>query len=80
VPGDDYALFVHVPEGMTVSRAQASVDGAREVPLRQERSGRSLKVSFQGRPEVVAWQLEFAAAPARARARASRAAPAGRGK
>ncbi len=61
VPGEDYALFVYVPEGMAVSRVQASAEGAREVPVRQELSGRSLKVSFRGRPEAVAWRLEFAA-------------------
>jgi hypothetical protein len=59
VPGEDYALFVYVPEGLAVSRVQASAEGAGEVPVRQELSGRSLKVTFRGRPEAVAWRLEF---------------------
>jgi hypothetical protein len=61
VPGEEYALFVHLPEGMAVSRAQATATGTREVPVRQELTGRSLKVSFRGQPEVVAWRLEFTA-------------------
>jgi hypothetical protein len=59
VPGEDYALFVHVPEGTALSGARATVAGTREVPVRQELSGRSLKVSFRGQPEAVAWRLEF---------------------
>jgi hypothetical protein len=60
MPGEDYTLFVHVPEGVAISRVQATVEGAREVPVRHELTGSLLKVSFQGRPEVVAWQAEFA--------------------
>ncbi len=68
IPGEDYALFVHVPEGTTLSRAQASTAGSREVPVRQELAGRLLKVTFQGQPGSVAWRLEFAAASAAGRA------------
>jgi hypothetical protein len=78
VPGEDYALFVHVPEGMAVSRALAIAAGGREVPVRQELSGRSLKVSFRGQPEIVAWRLEFTAQQALGRPRdlsASRTGP-----
>jgi hypothetical protein len=64
VPGEEYALFFHVPEGTAVSRVHASAEGGPEVPVHQELSGRSLKVSFEGRPEAVAWKLEFAAAAA----------------
>jgi hypothetical protein len=60
VRGEDYALFIHVPEGVTVSRVQATVEGAGEVPVRHEQAGGSLKVSFTGRPEAVAWQVDFA--------------------
>ncbi len=63
VPGDDYTLFVHVPEGTALSRAQASVAGSGEVPVRRELSGRLLKVGFRGQPGAVAWRLVFAASP-----------------
>ena len=45
---EDYTLFVHVPEGTTLARAQASTAGSRDVPVRQDLAGRLLKVSFQG--------------------------------
>jgi hypothetical protein len=64
VPGEDYALFVHVPEGMAVSGVRASVEGGGEVPTRHERTGSLLKVAFGGRAEAVAWQIGFAAAGA----------------
>ncbi len=60
IPGEDYTLFVHLPEGTTPSRAQASTAGSRDVPVRQELAGRLLKVSFQGQSGTVAWRLEFA--------------------
>jgi hypothetical protein len=60
VAGEDYALFMHVPEGVVVSWLQAAVEGAGEVPVRHDRDGNSLKVSFAGRPEPIAWQVEFA--------------------
>jgi hypothetical protein len=60
ISGEDYALFVHVPEGTTLARAQASTAGSREVAVRQELSGQLLKVSFPGQPGPVAWRLEFA--------------------
>ena len=60
IPGEDYTLFVHVPEGTTLSGAEASTAGSRDVPVRQDLAGRLLKVSFPGQPGTVAWRLEFA--------------------
>jgi hypothetical protein len=62
VPGEDYVLYVHVPEGTTLSRAQASA-GSGEVPVHQEMSGRLLKVSFRGQPAAVTWRIDFAGSP-----------------
>jgi hypothetical protein len=59
VAGEDYTLFMYVPEGVAVSRVMA--EGAREIPVRHERTGSSLKVTFPGQPEAVAWQVGFAA-------------------
>jgi melibiase-like protein/alpha galactosidase C-like protein len=59
VPQETYTLFSYVPEGVTVSRVRATAGGAREVPVWHELSGNSLRVSFQGQPEVVDWQIEF---------------------
>jgi len=68
VAGEDYVLFVHVPEGIAVSRVEARVGGSREVPVRQETSGRSLTVGFRGQAEAVGWEIEFAPREARHRA------------
>jgi hypothetical protein len=63
IPGEDYTLFVHVPEGTTLSRAQASAAG-HDVAVRQDLAGGLLKLSFPGQPGTVAWSLEFAEAGA----------------
>ncbi|HXK11055.1 MAG TPA: glycoside hydrolase family 36 protein [Vicinamibacteria bacterium] len=59
MPGEEYALFVHVPDGMDVTRVRAVAGGDREIPARQELTGGSLTVSFRGQAEPVAWQVEF---------------------
>jgi Melibiase/Alpha galactosidase C-terminal beta sandwich domain len=61
VPGEDYALFLHVPEGMAVSAVDATAEGGGRVPVAQETSGPSLKITFRGQPEAIAWQVEFSA-------------------
>jgi len=61
VPGEAYTLWVYVPEGVTVSQARAATKGAREVPVRHELAGNSLKVSYEGQQEAVDWEVEFTA-------------------
>lgn len=60
VPGEDYALFIYVPKDMSVSRIQAAATGSRQVPVRHEGTGNSLRVSFEGQPEAVDWKVESA--------------------
>jgi len=60
VPGEDYALFIYVPKDMSVSRIQAAATGSRQVPVRHEVTGNSLRVSFEGQPEAVDWKVESA--------------------
>jgi hypothetical protein len=60
VPGDPYTLWVYVPEGVTVSDVRASA-GNRNVRADREVTGNSLSVSFQGRQEVVNWEIRVAA-------------------
>lgn len=59
IPGAEYALFVHVPEGASVVRVGASVGGSDEVPVLQQRDGPSLRIAFEGREEQVDWTIEF---------------------
>jgi hypothetical protein len=65
VPGEGTTLWVYVPEGSTVSRVRAAAGGNREVPSRHEQNGNSMRVSFEGRQEVVNWEIEFASHAAR---------------
>ncbi len=65
VPGEDYALWVHFPEGATVSRVRAVTKDNREVPARHEETRDSMTLSFEGQQEVVNWEIEFAARSAR---------------
>jgi hypothetical protein len=58
---DDYALFIYVPEGMSVSEVRATARGQRSVPVRHELTRNMLKVSFQGQSEAVDWEVKFAA-------------------
>jgi len=61
IPGEAYALWIYVQKGMTVSQARATAKGNREIAVHHELSGNSLRVSFQGVPEAVDWEVEFAA-------------------
>ena len=60
VPGDPYTLFVHVPEGTSVVKAQANMASGSEVPMHWEQHGELLSATFDGQAEMVRWQLEFA--------------------
>jgi hypothetical protein len=61
VPGENYTLWVYVPEGLTISQVRAAAKGGRQVPVRHELTGNSLQVSFEGQQEAVDWEVEFAA-------------------
>ena len=60
VPGEDYAIWVFVPDGMAASRAQAKGSSAGAVTVSLEQSGNSLKVAFSGEQEALNWEIEFA--------------------
>jgi melibiase-like protein/alpha galactosidase C-like protein len=63
VAGDPYTLWIYVPQGFRVAQVRAAAPG-REVTTSRELSGDSLRVSFEGRPEAVDWEVKFAAAAA----------------
>ena len=59
VPGEDYTLFLYLPPGTTSDgKASASAAG-NTVPVRQERDGDLLSVSFKSQQSPVAWQIRF---------------------
>ena len=59
VSGDAYTLWVYVPKGVSVSQVRARTKGSSEVPVQHELSGNSLRLSFQGQPETVNWEVKF---------------------
>lgn len=59
VPGENYTLFIYVPQGISASQVRATV------PVHHELNGSTLKVSFQGQTEPVDWAVEFAASAAK---------------
>ncbi|MGA2863079.1 MAG: alpha-galactosidase [Verrucomicrobiota bacterium] len=65
VPGEEYTLFVYVPEAATMSKVRATAKQGGEVPVRHQQTGNLFSVSFQGRQEVVQWQIQFVAKAAR---------------
>ncbi len=60
VAGEDYTIWIFVPEGWSASRAQATAGGTQAVSVRLEESLNSLKVTFSGVQETLNWQIEFA--------------------
>ncbi len=60
VPGEEYAIWVFLPEGWGAFRAQAKADAAGAVSASLEQSGNSLKASFNGKQETLNWEIEFA--------------------
>jgi hypothetical protein len=60
VPGEEYALWIYVPDGLAASRAQAKAEGAGAVSVSLEQSGNSLKAGFRGAQETLNWEIEFA--------------------
>jgi hypothetical protein len=59
VPGEDYTLYVYLPPGTSSdAKAKASTAG-NTIPVRQERNGNLLSVSFKSPQSPVAWQISF---------------------
>jgi hypothetical protein len=60
VPGEDYGIWVFLPEGWSAFRAQAKAVGAGAVSVSLEQTGNSLKAVFNGKQETLDWEIEFA--------------------
>ena len=58
VPGDTYAMYVHVPDGLAVAKVEATA-GARPVPARREFADHRLMISLAGRQEPIDWKFTF---------------------
>jgi len=59
VPGEDYTLFVHVPEGIRVTGVAAIAGRNQAVPVRWRLAADLLQVTFNGQAQAVQWTLSF---------------------
>jgi hypothetical protein len=59
VPGEDYTLFIHLPPGAPTTSTPTASTGGNPIPVRQERKGDLLSVTFKSPESPVAWQVKF---------------------
>ncbi len=59
VPGADYSLFIHLPPGAPATSTPTASTGGNPIPVRQERAGDLLAVSFKSPQSPVTWQVKF---------------------
>jgi hypothetical protein len=59
VVGRPYALWIHVPDGVSVSKVRASAGGNHPVLVNHRKQGNSLNITFLGQREPVEWQVLF---------------------
>ncbi len=59
VPGEDYTLFIHLTAGTAAATTPTASAGGKAIPVRQERKGNLLSVSFKSPESPVAWQVKF---------------------
>jgi hypothetical protein len=61
VPGEDYTLFIHLPPGTPeASTATATATAAgKQIPVRKQRKGNLLSVTFKSPESPVTWEVKF---------------------
>jgi hypothetical protein len=64
VPGDDYTLWVYVPNGLAVSSVRANTRRKAVVPVQHDLIKNSLKLMFPGQRDLVRWEVNFEGIPA----------------
>ena len=60
VPGDPYSLWLHVPQAFELLEVSVRSDGAKPLPVKQERSGDLLTLTFTGIDQPIKWTAKFA--------------------
>ena len=59
IKGDQYSLFIYVPEGTNLTKIKATSSDSQEVKLTSVMSGNLLRVNLEGQGGVIQWQLQF---------------------
>ncbi len=63
INGEDYSLFIYVPDGFYFKGCKAITSGGSGLTIIPERTGNSLKLSFRGQTEIVSWMASFQCDP-----------------
>jgi hypothetical protein len=63
IDGEIYSVFIYVPDGMSVIKAEAKAGHNSKLKVSYELDGNSLKVNFQGQPDPVSWEVGFSGKP-----------------
>jgi hypothetical protein len=59
VNDENYSLFIHVPDGIAFTGAEARSEDGKKLKINTELEGNSLRISFKGLQEVISWMIEF---------------------
>ena len=59
VPDADYTLFIHLPPDTTATPTPTASAGGNPVPVRQEKKGDLLSVTFKSPKSPVSWKVRF---------------------
>ena len=59
VSGDPYSLSIYVPKGIGVTGIKGTIGGKNDVPIRFEKDGELLKLTFDGHSEPIEWAVSF---------------------
>ncbi len=57
--GENYSLFIFVPDGINVIGAEASASDGQKLDLISELRGNSLKISLKGQAGIISWVVKF---------------------
>ena len=60
VGGDSYTAWVYVPEGFSVTGAQAKTADGKTIEASQTANGHLIGISFRGAGQAVDWSIQFA--------------------
>ena len=64
VSGERYALWIHIPRGLTLARLRVAAKGGAELPADRRIAGGLLTVTFSGAAQPVEWDMQFQRAAA----------------
>lgn len=64
INGENYSLFIYVPDGFDFKGCEAKTSGGKELIIIPDQTANCLKLSFRGQTEIVSWTASFKRDPA----------------